>query len=376
MKLLNKTSKLLGTATLVLALSMLNINVKPKTTIQTDNDFTQYLDQLNLINEAHAAGTEIIGGADGKLPQHIRFMYFLINGAPNNTYPTGMSGPEGGFLGMIRGITGPKALGGGLKTAGYSACTDIPATGNASMTDTDGTFKMYFETPIKIIPTGYTGANGTTKFEKRVTVQHNGTTFMNIEFNCANTVGWMRMAMGDSGVSSGTLRHIEVYYDTQVSTNAKLELYMTNEPGVGSTNGNEYFVAKFQTMTSSTYKFWIIRSQNKTGAINGFRSAAYGDTSSKSINAFMMFESTTLDNTTTHHNDNGNITAAGGGDVQCINYTTPGTPVAGSGCGSLTLTDAGAPIIDAADGLSIKWAADTTNGLKNDMTALAQPANP
>lgn len=372
MKAVNKICKLLGTASLVLALSMLNMSMKPKLAFQTDNELARFVDQFSLINEAHAAGTEIIGGADGKLPQHIRFMYFLINGAPNNTYPTGMSGPDGGFLGMIREITGPDALGGGLKTAGYTACTDVPATGNYSMTDADGTFKMYFETPLKTIPTGYTSAGAT--FEKRVVVQFNGTTFMNIEFNCANTVGWMRMSMGDTDINTGTLRQIEVYYDTQDNANAKLELYMVNEAGL--TAGNEYFIAKFQTLSSSTYKFWIVRSQNKTGEIFGFRTAAYGDTSSKNVNAFMMFESTTLADTTTHHNDNGNISAAGGGDVQCIDYTTPGTPVAGSACGSLTLTTAGAPISNSVAGISISWVGDDTGGMKNDMTALAAPVTP
>ncbi len=371
MKTVNKISKILGTATLVLALSMLNINLKPKTASQASNDLTSFVERLSLINEA-MAGTDILTGGPGNLAHHIRFMYFLINGAPNNVYPSGMGGPDGGFLGMIRDITGPTALGGGLKTAGFSTCTSVPATGNASMTDTDGTFKMYFETPIKTIPTGYTGAGNA--FEKRVVVQHNGTTFMNIEFNCTNTVGWMRMAMGDEGVSTGTLRQIEVYYDTEVAADSHLELYMTNEPGVAT--GNEYFVAKFQTLTSSTYKFWIVRSQNKTAEIMGFRAAAYGDSNTKNINAFFMFESGSLSDTSTTHTDGDDISAPNG-DVQCIDYTTPTTPVAGSGCGSLTLdATAGNPISDVADGFSISWAGDTSNGLKNDMTALAAPTNP
>lgn len=368
MKAVINISRFLGTATLVVALSMIDLSVKPNTD-STGNTFARYANGFSFIANA-MAGTDIMTGGDGKLPHHFRFMYMLINGAGPNGYPTGMSGPDGGFLGMIRQITGPDALGGGLKTAGYTACTDVPSTGNYSMTDSEGTFKMYFETPLKTIPTGYTSAGS--KFEKRVVVQFNGTTFMNIEFNCSNTVGWMRMAMGESGMTTAPLRNIEVYYDTESSSDSKLELYMYYEPGVST--GNEYFIAKFQTLTSSTYKFWIIRAQNKTSDIQGFRAAAYGDSSTDNVNAFLLFESSHVTDTSTTLSDSDNI--GSGGDVQCIDYSTAGSPAAGTGCSSLTLTDPGTPIIDGSGNFSIYWTADTTNGLKNQMTALADPANP
>jgi len=371
MKVTNSITRLLGTATLVLALSIFDISMKPKATYQTGHNFAGFVDRLTLINEA-MAGTDILTGGDGSLPHHIRFMYFLINGAPNG-YPAGMDGPEGGFLGMIRQITGPTALGGGLREAGYSVCTDIPATGNASMVEEgNGTYKMFFETPQKTIPAGYTGAGST--FEKRVVVQFDGTTFFNIEFNCATSIGWIRMNMGESNPTAGVQRNIEVYYDTQDSANAKLELYMVNEPGL--TTGNEYFAAKFQTLSSSTFKFWIVRSQNKTGNIFGFRASVHGDTGSKNLNAFFLSESSSLNDTSTNHTDNNDITAASGGDIQCLDYSAPDTPVAGTGCSSLGLTDAGAPVNDSAGGFSISWTGDTSNGLKNKMTAVAQPVNP
>lgn len=369
MKAVKKISKLLGAATLVLALGMLDISMKPKTTFRTDNGLVSFVDRLSLVNEA-MAGTDILTGGDGSLPQHLRFMYFLINGAPNG-YPAGMDGPEGGFLGMIRQITGPTALGGGLKSAGYSVCADVPATGNASMTDEGGTFTMYFETPLKTIPTGYTGA-GTT-FEKRVVVKHDGTTFMNIEFNCSTTVGWMRMAMGDGAdISTGTRRNIEVYYDTNDSAASKLELYMYNEPGTAT--GNEYFVAKFQTLSSSTYKFWIIRAEDKDAGDNGFRAAVYGDITTHNTNAYLHFTSGAILDSTATYTDTGDVAT---GDAQCIDYTTPASPVAGAGCGSLSLdATAGNPLIDTGDSFSINWTANTTTGLKNDMTVLADPVNP
>lgn len=369
MNTVKRFSKLLGTATLVLALSMLDMSMKPKTAFQTGNDLAQFVNRISVFNEAQASILDENGGA---MANHIRFMYMLINGPGANGYPDGMDGPEDGFLGMIRDITGPDALGGGLLEAGYSSCSDVPTTGNYSMTDDEGTFKMYFETPVKTIPTGYTDAGAT--FDRRVVVQFDGTTFMNIEFNCDSTVGWMRMSMGDTGMVSGTLREIEVYYDTETAADAHLELYMTYEPGTDSSNGNEYFIAKFETLSSSTYKFWIIRSVDADSGDNGFRAAAYGDSSTDVVNAYMKFASAITD-TSTDHTDNGTIST---GDVACIDYSAPASATdGGSGCASLTLdSTAGSPISDSSDGFSISWAGDTTNGLKADMTALAEPTNP
>lgn len=363
MNAINKTTKLLGTATLVLALSMFDFSLKPQADFQPDS-LARFIQRINLINTAQAG---ILDENNGSLPKIIRFMYMLINGPGDNGYPDGYDGPDNGFLGMIREVTGPDALGGGLESAGYSSCSSIPSTGSASMTDSDGTFTMHFETPLKTIPSGYTGSGS--KFDKRVVVDLDGTTFLNIEFNCDTTVGWMRMTMGDSGVTSGTLRNIEVYYDTNNSANSKLELYMYYEPGTST--GNEYFVAKFRTLSDSQYKFWIIRSVDQDSGDEGFRAAAYGDSSSNNVNAYMQFSDGDITDTSTDYTDNGTVAS---GDVQCIDFNTPDSPKAGTGCGSLSLdSTAGSPIIDSADGFSINWTADTTNGLKNDMTALADP---
>ncbi|MDH5447139.1 MAG: hypothetical protein OEY52_16440 [Gammaproteobacteria bacterium] len=378
MRINHKASKGLVAMTLVLALSMLDFSVKPKSTLQTGNEFAQSLWQLDFINQANAApGDTILAAFGGVIPRYIRMMYFLINGPGPNGYPEGTGGPAGGFLGLIRDITGPTALGGGLKASGYNICADIPATGSSSMTDSEGTFSMYFETPTKVIPTGYTGADGTAKFEKRVVVQFGGTTFMNIEFNCSNTVGWLRMSAGEgAAITSGTQRHLEVYYDTEVSSNAKLELYMTYEPGL--TAGNEYFFAKFKTITSSTYKFWLIRTQDKTGDYNGFRTAVHGDSNSKIMNSFFRFEAdgATPNDTGTAYTGVGDDVRSTEGDVQCLDFSTPATPVESTGCGSLALdSSAGAPIINSATGLSLNWVA-SAGGLKNDMTVLANPVSP
>ena len=369
MKVNTNPKHIFFSSVLILMLSIFNLNIQAPSQTQSDDSLAQVFDRISFIK--HAQANDILTGGDGKLPQHLRFMYFLINGAPNG-YPQGMEGPDGGFLGMIRQITGPTALGGGLTSAGYSSCDSVPDTGSASMVEEgNGTYTMYFEPPLKTIPAGYTGAGG--KYEKRVVVKFDGTTFFNIEFNCSTTVGWIRMNMGESNPTAGVQRNIEVYYDTTDSADARLELYMVNEPGVST--GNEYFVAKFQTASSETYKIWLVRSYNKTGTVYGFRTAVHGNKTTSNVNAFFLSESGSIADTTTGHADNNNI--GSGGDVQCIDYTTPASPVAGSGCGSLGLdATAGAPINDSGDGFSIEWAGNTATGLKADMTALAEPVNP
>jgi hypothetical protein len=373
MNVTNKFTKLLGTATLVVALSMLDVSMKPKSALQTGNDLAQIVDRISVFNEAQASILSQDDGNGGSMANHIRFMYMLINGAGANGYPPNMDGPEGGFLGMIREITGPDALGGGLAASGFSTCASVPATGSATMTDAEGTFTMYFETPVKTVPTGYTGAGA--KFDKRVVVQFNDTTFMNIEFNCDTTVGWLRMAFGDGAdMVSGTLRHIEIYYDTQTAADSHLELYMTNLPGTAT--GDEYFVAKFDTLSSTIYKFWIIRGYDTNATDHGFRAAAHGDSSTNMVNAYMKF-TTDITEVTTDFSTDGASDLIANGDIQCVDFSTPGSPGdGGSGCDALAMTDAGTPISDASGGFSVKWVADAANGLKNAMTALADPTNP
>ena len=313
-------------------------------------------------NQAHASGDILASGQ----AQQIRFLYMLINGPGPNGYPAGMDGPEGGLLGIIRMITGPDALGGGLRESGYALCSQIPDTGEASMTDIDGTYRMVFATPLKTIPSGYTGAGGV--FDKRVTVQFNGVTFMNIEFNCDTNVGWVRL--DEPGMSPA--RSIEAYWDTENSSAARLELYMYYEVGLGSGWGNEYFFAKFQTEANNRYKFFILRAVDKTGTGNdeGFRVAARGDTSTDVVNAYMLIVPNITDNTT-DHTDTGSVAT---GDVTCLDVSAPAAIGASAGCGSLGLdASTGAPLIDGGDSISVSWIADTVNGMKADMTALVDP---
>ena len=300
----------------------------------------------------------------------IRGLYMLINGPGSNGYPAAFTGsPDNGLLGVIRQITGEDALGGGLSSAGYSKCAMVPSTGETSMTEDDGSvFRMVFSTPIGTIPTGYTGAGET--YDKRVVVQYNGTTFMNIEFNCDTNVGWVRFNEHDASPA----RNIEAYWDTESATATKLEMYMHYEAGVSTDNGNEYFTAKFETATDNKFKYWIVRSvADSSSGTSGFRAAAYGDSSTRVVNGFLLYKAGAITDTTTDHTDNNNVTTIGA--VECLDFDTSGngtTNIDGD-CASMTLDTAGAPISDGGDGFSIYWAGDTSNGMKNDMTALVDP---
>ncbi len=369
MYLRNKISKFTLLAVLTLSLGMIDVHTPKIPAQQYMSNNLQGLLQLSRqsisFNQVYASG-DILAANGGTMAQQIRFLYMLINGPGSNGYPTGLSGPDDGLLGLIRQITGPDALGGGLANGGYTVCSDIPSAGETSMTDASGTYRMVFATPVKTVPSGYTGAGNA--FDKRVVIQFDGTTFMNIEFNCDANVGWIRF----NEPGSSPARNIEAYWDTESNSAAKLELYMHYEAGLGSSWGNEYFVAKFATEANNKYKFFITRSVDKTGTSDdeGFRAAAYGDTSSNAVNAYVLFVSNITD-TTTNHSDNSSI---GTGDVTCLDVSTPASIVASTACGSLALdSSAGAPIIDAGDGFTISWVADTTNGMKGDITALVDP---
>jgi hypothetical protein len=306
-------------------------------------------------------------------------LYWLINGPPGGTYPPGTDGPPGGFLGIIREITGPNALGGGLMNAGYTSCTAIPSSGNVSITDNEGTFTIIFATPQRTIPAGWPGAGGT--YEKRVIVQFEGTTFLDIEFNCSSEAGWMRFF--EPGKTQSIARNIEVYYDTTNADNTKLELYMYYEPNGSDPDmpdlTSEYFVAKFETAANNIYRIWITRAGEEAGTQMGFRVTIHGSTTLAPgglANVHMLFENGSYSDTSTEvTSDTGNIdvdqpTPGAGGDIACIDFNNGGNALdGGTTCddNGLVLSEAGTPIIDSNGNFSINWVAST---LKSKMSSL------
>jgi len=301
----------------------------------------------------------------------LRFFYQLINGPPvSGDYAGSFSGPSDGLLGMIRQITGPSALGGGLTTAGILTCADVPSTGTAAVNEGGNTFLMNFQTPLITIPTGYTGATST--FDKRVTVQYNGTTFMNIEFQCGTNVGWLRFFDNQAYATPSAARHVEVFWDTELATSTKMDLYMYYEQGLAT--GNEYFSTKFET-SGTTFKIWITRAVDYTGTSSDVstRAALFGDTSNDVVNAYMLnFGSgaaSTLTDTGVNFTDNNDINLVG--DLQCVNFNNGGIAADASGsCGALTLTAAGVPPIDGSGDASINW---VYSSMKSSMTTVLAP---
>ncbi|MEK6626215.1 MAG: hypothetical protein AABY86_14690, partial [Bdellovibrionota bacterium] len=278
--------------------------------------------------------------------------------------PTDEDGRALGFLGMVRMITGADALGGGLTSCGYSVCADIPSSGSCSMTEDIGTFAMTFGTPTKVIPTGHTGADGSTKYQKKVSVAINGTSFMIFEFNCSATIGWMRFTDPDasSGGSTATSRHIEMYYDTNTAASTKFEMGMYYNPAGGITD--EYFQVKFQTDTSSTFDLWLTRSAEQAGVKQGFRVGMRGNSSTKQASVFMFFQDLDWTNASTAHTDNNNIAATG--DIMCVDYLGTPTAVDGS-CAGLSINAPGALLINSGGDMSIN---STVVDLIGSMTAL------
>lgn len=367
MNTLKFTLKFLSVTFLTFALGMVNINTKNE----------QYFTQAN---------ASITGEGYDDL---VRFLYMLINGPTSNGYPSDYDSGgavtsvlPSGFLGMIRTITGTSALGGGLIEAGYSTCASIPADdSNYTMTEEDGSqFKMYFETPLKTIPTGYTGAGGT--FDKRVVVRYRSSgggtyaTFFNIEFQCDTNVGWLRF-FDNNAASSTVARHIEVFWDTQSSTAAKMEMYMVYEPGGGS--ASEYMLIKFATDTGNIFKFWIVRAEDDTSD-TVMRAIAEGNSSTFLVNTY-LYLNTDISNTSTSLTEGaGDVT--GTGNLQCLDMTDVAS-VTDSGdatciTASLVLDSPGTPLIDGGSAaFTIAWVAEQgTTGMEDDMTNIAEPAVP
>ena len=297
--------------------------------------------------------------ADANMENWALFLYQLINGTSDATYAGGNGGPSDdagrptGFVGIIRKITAEDGLGGGLQSCGYTTCGSIPSTGSCSITDDEGTFAMTFASPTKVIPSGHTGANGLTKYEKRVAVSFNGTNFMAFEFNCSNAIGWLRFASPDglSGGLSTNARNIEMYYDTNSAASSKLELAMY----YNQLNGDdEFFQAKFQTDSSSTFDLWITRSAEEAGVKNAFRVGMRGNSVTKKASVFMLYQDNNNWNDVSVAQADANEirVSTGAGDVMCIDYL--GTPSAVDGsCADLSINAPGALLINTGGDMSI-----------------------
>lgn len=311
---------------------------------------------FTFIRSERTSALTITGAAQEDL---VPFLYWLINGPPSTGYPSGYSGPDSGFLGMIRQMTGATALGGGLYSAGYVNCTDIPSSGTYNHVEGSDTFAMTFEAPTKVIPTGFTGADGSTKFSKRVSVSYNSTNFFEIEFNCNATIGWIRFADNNeiSGGSVAATRNIEAYYDTNTTSAVKLELAMYYEQDASN---KEYMIAKFETSSATAFKVWLTRAARVGGSNSAFRVAINGNKSTSYANVLMEYENASFTDSTAAYTDAGGIESATGGDVQCLDLSDISNIVdGGANCGGLTLAAPSNFYIDTDGDMSIENTSNT-----------------
>ena len=298
-------------------------------------------------------------------------LYWLIDGPPDGEYLDDFEGPENGFLGKIRDITKSTALGRGLGDAQILSCSDIPSSSDEiEMIDSDGIYKIDFETPTKIIPTGFVGANGVKKFDKRVSVSFEDNHFMDIELNCDNSSRWIRYAdpemILDESINSA--QHIEAYYGANTNGSRKFEIVVSEE----KINGDkEYYVAKFETISENQeFEFWITRATEIDSSQLSYRIAGKGNYQTKQVNAYMQVQGN-------HVNTNITISDVnyiwGGGDISCIDFVDNASVVEAADpaadCADFTLREAPAMIIDSDGDMSIENTANVAK-LKAALTAL------
>jgi hypothetical protein len=203
----------------------------------------------------------------------IRFLYFMVNGAPEGSGYT-FIGPNGGFVGMIKQMT--NKLGAALGRAGYATCEDIPTVGSTSQTITkDGvsiTMRMDFGVGTQTIPSGYGTLSGT--FQKRVTVFRGDDRVMAFEMTCANGSGIRTgyiVADKDMMKESGreVSRGMEIYFQKNENTNAsRVDMLQVAE---GSASNGEKLAVTFSTDDGDSFQLWMIRTTANGGDSFGVR---------------------------------------------------------------------------------------------------------
>lgn len=214
-----------------------------------------------------------------------QMLYQMVNG-------DGAS--EEGFIGMIRDIIGPNALGGGLEAAGATSCDTIPTSGTYSLVDEGGTFNMYFGAGTLTVPARFS-QNGGAAMNKRIEVSNAGMggNFFIAEFSCSSSStvisGYIRMNSSEEDLDQqvidqeGSLvanthagndtRSMETYFEFDSATDViDMDFYMTATSGMGSI---EKFALKASVLGDSEFKFWGIRYYDPT-ALDGALSISKG----------------------------------------------------------------------------------------------------
>ncbi|MBT3982431.1 MAG: hypothetical protein HOE90_13820 [Bacteriovoracaceae bacterium] len=210
-----------------------------------------------------------------------RFLYYLVNGAGTGY---SISGPSGGYVGVINDITGPNALGEGLTSNGIESCSQIPDTGNATLTEEDGSvYLMEFSPPVgKSVPSHFP-YNPSESFDNHLTVRLNGTHFMTAEFKCTSSIqtGYIRFTDSTNSLD------FETYF--QMSGNlVYIDFFMV------SSADSTKVANRFYTLNGQSYSLYLVRYGN-TG--NSTSMGVSGDTASTLARLKMIDDSTHSDTT-------------------------------------------------------------------------------
>jgi hypothetical protein len=295
----------------------------------------------------------------------IRFLYFMVNGAPSGlgyTFP----GPDGGFVGMIQQMT--NKLGAALGRAGYLTCEDIPTTGSASQTITkEGvpmTMRMAFGPGTRTIPNPYSGYGAL--FSKRVSVFRGDDQVMAFEMTCENGSGVRTgyiLADKDMMKESGreVKRGMEIYFQKSTLNNAgRVDMLQVAE---GSASNGEKLAVTFSVDSDGdAFQLWVIRTTSSGGDSFGVRgSRASNEARLSSIrytgtgtNNVMMIQSVdgTAPNTFT----------------ECLNFSGVNATSAGTGCASINARSGDAVFGTSTTGLT--WTiSDVSSATITDLQA-------
>ncbi len=265
----------------------------------------------------------------------VRFLYFMVNGAPEGSGYTFM-GPSGGFVGMIKQMT--NKLGAALGRAGYATCESIPTEGSASQTITkDGvamTMQMNFGVGTKAIPSGYGSLSG--NFEKRVTVVRGDDEVMAFEMTCANGSGVRTgyiVADKDMMKESGreVKRGMEIYFQKDENTNAsRVDLLQAAE---GTDSNSEKLAVTFKTDNGDSFELWMIRTTANGGdsfGIRGIRSSNLARLSSIHYPNADLNNSVAIHSVTTTNYGIGQFT-------DCLDFSGVDATSGGSACDSMPI---------------------------------------
>jgi len=280
--------------------------------------------------------------------------------------------PVNGMIGIVKTVMAQieSVL---TSQAGITACSGIGTSGNYSVTDDDfGAIIVTLGTPVKVIPTGHTGADGTTKYAKRISMTSGGVNFGVIEFECDTTQGYFAVNFGADGPSSDNAsnRIIEFYFDN-ASTGVVADFFMRHDPT------NERMATHLTTDNSAqTFAYIMVRVSGSGVSFNANRMSVNGTFTSGSRKATALIgdiDGTSLANvaanaqaaSTAVTNDEGN-----GRYLFCVESGK--TPVFGTACSGIALTaNTDTPAIgssaDSVDKWTIEWVADATNGLLADL---------